>query len=81
MTQHIHVHSENPDFFVGCYQRLRTVAHERCRCRECGDYCPLTASVCETCGTQDPVRLPISWGIAFLGICAVSMAIGASVVL
>jgi hypothetical protein len=77
MSQHVHVHGQTPDFFVTVYQRMRSWVHEHCRCRECGEYCSFVASVCETCGTQDPVRLPISWGVVFFGICATILAIGA----
>ena len=81
MTQHAHAHGESSDFFVTCYQYIRSAAHEKCRCRECGDYCSLTASVCETCGTQDPVQVPIFWGIAFLGVCTTILGVGAWMVL
>jgi hypothetical protein len=64
-----------------CYQYFRSAVHEKCRCRGCGDYCRLAASVCETCGTQDPVQVPISWGIAFLGICTTILATGAWMIL
>ena len=57
MAQHVHVHSEAPDFFAACYQRIRAAVHEQCRCRECGEHCTFTANLCETCGTQDPVPL------------------------
>ena len=76
MTQHVHVHSEEPDFLAACYQRIRAAVHEQCRCRECGDYCTLTATLCETCGTQDPVRLPISWAIAAVAVGTMVIAIG-----
>ncbi len=71
-----HVHGQSPDFLVTCYQRMRSLAHEQCRCRECGEYCSLTASLCETCGIQDPIRLPIAWGLVAVGICGAVFAIG-----
>ena len=49
------------DFLVTCYQNLRTAVHKRCRCRECGVQCAPLNSICEVCGTQDPVRLPFVW--------------------
>ncbi len=76
MTQHVQVHPGDRDFFVACYQRLHTAIREQCRCRGCGTYCSLTANLCDTCGTQDPVRLPISWGLALLGAGVAAIALG-----
>lgn len=58
------------DFVLSCYQRVRAAWHERSRCRECGTRCSCFANVCETCGTQDPVRLPFTWALAAIGVCA-----------
>lgn len=76
MTQHVHVHTEDADFFAACYQRICTAVHEQCRCRECGEHCNFMANLCETCGTQDPVRLPITWGLAVIGVGTLILAIG-----
>ena len=76
MAQHVHAHSQEQDFLAVCYQRIRAAVHERCRCRECGEQCALTANLCETCGTQDPVRLPIAWGLAAIGAVGLICAIG-----
>jgi len=76
MTQHAHVHGESSDFLVNCFQRVRLVLSAMCRCRECGDQCSFTTSVCQTCGMQDPVQVPVSWGIAFLGVCTTILATG-----
>ncbi len=63
MSQNTHTHDHEVDFFVQCYRYLRATADQLCRCRECHSPCGLLSSICETCGTQDPVQLPWRWAL------------------
>jgi hypothetical protein len=66
---------KEPDFFVDCYRRVRMACQELCRCRECRARCSVFANVCETCGTQDPVRLPFAWAVFAVGVCTAVLLI------
>lgn len=70
MSTEITRFGKEPDFFVVCYRRVRMAWQGRCGCRECGSKCSFLSNVCETCGTQDPIRLPFAWAIFALGLCA-----------
>ncbi len=65
---------ESPDFLVNCYQSARAIAREQCRCRQCGIHCSPFCSMCEICGTQDPVRLPFVW-LSFVTAAVVVLAV------
>ncbi len=52
---------ENRDFLVTCIQKVRSIIQHRCRCRQCGEQCSWTDDICQVCGTQDPIRLPMKW--------------------
>ena len=75
MDRDLRALGEDHDFFVVCFRRLRTFLQERCCCRECGAPSSLFANVCETCGTQDPIRLPLAWAIFAAGVCAAVLAL------
>jgi hypothetical protein len=75
MSTSARAHGENTDFFVDCCRRIRSAIREHCRCRECSDRCHVFATVCQTCGTQDPIRLPIAWALWAVGISAAVLAL------
>lgn len=66
---------KEPDFFLACYRRIRAAWQDRCCCRECGTHCSFFTNVCETCGTQDPIRLPLTWAYVAIAICAAVLLI------
>ena len=75
MTENTHTHDESPDFIVACFHRVRSAIDGHCRCGECGSSCSMLNSVCETCGKQDPIRLPIAWAVFAIGLFAILLAI------
>ncbi|MCU0959818.1 MAG: hypothetical protein MUF48_06905 [Pirellulaceae bacterium] len=75
MSTSARTHGEDTDFLVDCGRRIRAAVREHCRCRECGERCHVFATVCETCGTQDPIRLPITWALWAVGISAAVLAL------
>lgn len=77
MTTGARAHEEHPDFLIDCGRRLRAAVREHCRCRECGERCRAFATVCDTCGTQDPIRLPITWMVWAVGVAAAVLALQA----
>jgi hypothetical protein len=66
---------KEPDFFLVCFRRMRTACQQLCRCRECRAQCSVFTTVCETCGTQDPVRLPLTWAVFAVSVCAAVLVI------
>ena len=75
MTRHVETFGESPDFLVACYHRVRSLLRDYGSCRQCGSHCSAFANVCNTCGTQDPIRLPITWALFAVTICGVVLAI------
>ena len=69
MSSNFHALDESPDFFVSCYRRVRSLVQDYGSCRQCGTHCSLLANVCDTCGTQDPIRLPMTWALLAVGTC------------
>ncbi|MHB8971357.1 MAG: hypothetical protein ACYC3X_18650 [Pirellulaceae bacterium] len=75
MSQNFHAFDESPDFFVSCYHYVRSRLQDYGNCRQCGSHCALLANVCDTCGTQDPIRLPITWALLAVGLCGAVLVI------
>ena len=75
MATDITRYGKEPDFFLVCFRRMRTACQQLCRCRECRAQCSVFTTVCETCGTQDPVRLPLTWAVFAVSVCAAVLVI------
>ncbi len=76
MNQKTHAQDQDVDFFIQCLQLCRSAMDQLCRCRECRSHCSPLSSICETCGTQDPVRLPWKWTVLAGVTCVALLVIG-----
>ncbi|MHB8864206.1 MAG: hypothetical protein ACYC6N_17520 [Pirellulaceae bacterium] len=75
MSSNFHAYRQSPDFLAACCQRVRSLLRNCGSCRQCKTRCGLFASVCDTCGAQDPIRLPIAWALAPVGMCGAVLAL------
>ncbi len=76
MNQETHTHNQDIDFFVQCARHIRTEVDDMCRCRQCRSRCSPLSSICETCGTQDPIELPWRWAFVAGLTCFVLLGVG-----
>jgi uncharacterized OB-fold protein len=59
MLMHSKIESRN--VVASSLQKTTKWATSKFGCRECGSKCSPLSSICETCGSRDPVRLPVIW--------------------
>lgn len=57
----MHTKIDSRNVLASSLQKTAKWATSKFRCRECGSKCSPLSSICETCGSRDPVRLPVIW--------------------